>query len=435
MWSDITRSYHDVITHVTPGPNNISYPIAMLLLPGALLIPPSVLTHRQLYSLFMPIIYGLLLRSWSQMHGIDVLSVDLALWSFNLLVFRDPRATFKRVWVKPAAARDSDGGGKDHVWDEPYPSKLSARIPWVFSMVVSFRYLNWKIGDPRHDRTQPPQTVARSAYLKTIIINVLSCYVLMDLACSYVQIDPYFFRAMSIDTPFPPLTPKTPAIFALLQRLPPRLVRSAILAAQIYSAVRLMFTLPCLMVVPLGILPDEWSPHTWPAFFGPFSAVWESGLRGLWGTWWHQQNRHIMSTPGRAFNKLLCISSTSTVGYASLTISAFFFSGIIHMGLVPPEPPPSEFPVYLIRLNIGLFFWVQALGFGIELVATRLFRGVSQKVPPMILKVFVLIWTAGWLSLTLPLFARSFLGLKYWDIYPLPTSIIQGLSGNGWLRW
>lgn len=438
MWSSIAQSYDHTITHITPGPNNISYILAMLLLPTALLIPPSVLRHRQLCCLFLPLIYALLLRSWSQMRSVDVLSVDLALWSFNLLAFRDPRATFKRVWVKRDSSTVSGNRREDHsshVWDEPYPSDLSARIPWVLAVILSFRYTHWKIGDEHHDQTQPPKTASRSTYLKKTFIVVLCNYLLLDVARSYVETDPYFFHPMSIDTPFPPFTPKIPVAFAFLRLLPPRLVRASCLAGQLCSAVNLLFNLPSLLAAAIGILPDEWSPHTWPGFFGPFSAVSTSGLRGLWGTWWHQTNRHIMSTPGRAFNKLLGISATSTAGYVSLTISAFFFSGLIHVGLVPPEPPPSEVPLHIIRLNIALFFWAQAVGFGIELLAIRLLGRFAQKLPSVVTRVVIFSWTAAWLCLTLPLITRAFIGLKYWEIYPLPTSIVQGISGNGWYRW
>ena len=440
VWSSIAQSYHHTITHVTPGPNNISYILAFLLLPISLLIPPSVLTHRQLCCLFLPLIYALLLRSWSQMHGVDVLSVDLALWSFNILAFRDPRATFKRVWVKrnSSAVQTSEQNETDHpshAWDESYPSNLSARIPWVAAALLSFRYTHWKIGDPHHDQTQPYKAVTRGAYLKQASLLILSNLLLLDVARSYAETDPYFIQPMSIDTPIPPSPPSTPTIFVLLRLLPPRLVRIASLSGQFYSSVSLMFNLPSLLAAAIGILPDGWSPHTWPGFFGSFSAVSTAGLRGLWGTWWHQINRHIMSTPGRAFNKLLGISGTSTAGYASLTISAFFFSGLIHVGLVPPEPSHPKVPVNMIRLSIALFFWVQAVGFGIELVAIRLLSGLAQKLPPAVTRVLVFSWTAVWLCLTLPLLAHAFIGLKFWELYPLPISIVQGLSGNGWLCW
>lgn len=436
MSSSNLQFYDSIITHVVPGPNNISYFVAMLLLPTALLIPPSILSHRQLYSLFLPLIYACQLHSYFQMGCIDVLSVDLALWSYCLLAFRDPRRTFKRVRVKSkSSVAQSAEPERGQVWDEAYPEDFWSRIPWVLTLMVSFRYTNWKIGEPSHDHAQPCKGLTRRKYLKSVSISMLQNYLLLDLAAAYLQTDPYFFQRMSIDTPFPPSTPETSAVFAPLKLLPPRLVRASTIAAQTYAAVNILFTLPALLGVALGILPDEWSPHTWPMAFGSFSAVSTKGIRGLWGSWWHQANRHITSTPGRGLNDLLGISTSSTLGFASLVTSAFFFSGVTHIGLIPPQPLAPDVSVNEMKLHMGALFWVQIAGFGIEFIFTSLFRTYISRLPSWVTRCFVIIWTATWLCMTLPLLTLPFRGMNYWEAYPVPISPAQGLQGKGWFTW
>ncbi|MCJ1470274.1 hypothetical protein MMC07_008919 [Pseudocyphellaria aurata] len=432
------QSYGHIITHLSPGPHpkNISYFLAVFLLPTALLIPPSALSHRQLCFLFLPLIWIFQVRAFSQMGCVDVLGVDLALWSYCLLAFRDPRRTFKRVRVRSnSSIAESDETKKRQVWEEEYPSDLWSRIPWVLTLMVSFRYTNWKIGEPSHDRQQPCKGLTRQKYLKMVSISTLQHYLLLDVAAAYLQTDPYFFQPISIDTPFNLSTTETPAAFAPLKLLPPRLVRASIIAAQIYAAVNILFTLPALLAVALGVLPDEWSPHTWPMFFGPFSAVSTKGIRGLWGRWWHQTNRHITSTPGRGLNNLLGISSSSNMGFAALVTSAFFFSGLTHIGLIPPQPLATDVSVNEMRLHMGALFWVQILGFGIELVVIGLLGKNTSRLPSWAARFLTLSWTAAWLCMTLPLVTLPFRGMKYWEAYPVPFSPAQALLGKGWFTW
>ena len=449
--AELSESYKHLTRHVVPGPQTYSYFLPYLLLPLALLTPPSVLSKTQLASVFLPAIYACLIHSWYTA-GIDVLSVDLALWSFVMLVCRDPRGTHRRVRLsRRSGGFDSVGGngkceGDDageevvDVVEEAYPRTLAKRIPWVMTLLVSLRMNGWKIGDPSHDRKQPPARMSRSAYFMHAINIAVQSYLLLDAAASYVQTDPYFTTpGMAVDHPFPPPSVEMPTWIIMLRLLPPRLVRCSMIAAQSYGAVTNMFY-PALTFTlglnAIGILPYEWSAHTWPLPFGHFSAIPKQGLRGLWGGWWHGVNRQITATPGRWLAQVLGIATKSLMGYALLTISAFFFSGVLHMGLVPPEPQASQMSAVWIRLYIGGFFWAQILAFGFELAASKLVaRFIPQALHWSATKALVTAWTAAWLCLTLPLLLVAFRELRYWHIYPVPVSLLQGLSGKGWWTW
>lgn len=440
-FSELAHAYKYLTHHVVPGPNSTSYFIPFLLLPAALLTPPSVLSRYQLALLFLPAIYACQIHSW-YIAGIDVISVDLALWSFVLLVCRDPRRTHKRVWVHmPAASGDGKGSGEGGgvVVEEPYPEALAKRIPWVFTLLVSLRLTGWKIGDPSHDRTQPPVRLSRSEFLRHAVSTAFQSYLILDAAAFYAGTDPYFtVSGMEVDDPFPPPSAGMATWLVILRLLPPRLVRTSVIAGQAYAMVTGMFYVPLILMVGLnavGFLPDEWSPQTWPLPFGRFSAVSGGGLRGLWGKWWHGVNRQFTAPPGRSLAQALGIPTKSTLGFALLTISAFFFSGVMHIGLIPPEPQ-SQFSVRSMRLHVAGFFWAQIPAFGIELAVSKLVAHfVPQALDWSVTRIVVVAWTASWLCLTLPLLAVPFRELWYWHHYPIPVSLLQGLSGKSWWTW
>ena len=438
-WSDLIQFYDHLTRHIVPGPRSISYFIPFLILPVALLIPPSILSHRQLYIVFLPLIYACQIHAWLQIGGLEVISLTLTLWSFVLLVLRDPRRTHRRIRL---TAPSGTGRGSER-WrggfvEEGYPESLAKRIPWVLTLLVSIRLAGWKIGDRSHDKMQPAPRLTRVAFSKHAFIIIAQAFVTLDAASCYVLTDPFFVTpGMSVDEPFRPPSEELPTLLNALRILPPRLLRSTVLAGQVYAMVTSMFYLPTIPVVALnaiGAVPDEWSPHTWPLSFGNFSAVGERGLRGLWGSWWHQFNRNITSAPGRELAQVMGIPTTSTLGYSFLTVSAFSFSGVIHMGMIPPEPASSLMSANMMRLYLAAFFWAQIPAFQIELVVSKL---VATSVPSVsrfpATRILVLLWVGGWLSLTLPLLSVPFRELGYWRYFPLPVSLFRGLAGKGHL--
>ena len=422
-WQRLITFYTHLTRHIVPGPNSSCYFFPFILFPAALLIPPSTLSHRQLCLFFLPIIYACQIHAW-MISGVDVVSINLTLWSFVLLVWRDPRRTHRRIWVSQEMKREE-------LEEEAYPAELTGRIPWVLTLLVSLRLTGWKIGEPSHDQTQPPPGTSRLRFLKTALSTVIQSYFILDASSCYVQNDPYFTSSMSIDAPL-----DSGSAFHSL--LPPRLLRSSILAAQIYAIVPGLFflpTLPALGLNALGYLPNEWSPQTWPEFFGSFSAIGDRGLRGLWGSWWHGMNRQITATHGGAMAEMLGVPSKSSFRFMMLTTSAFFFSGIVHMGMIPPEPK-SEISANMMRLYVAAFFWAQIPAFGIELAASKFFAHFAPNVTGKpIVKPLIFVWVAAWLCLTLPLLPIPFREIGYWKYHTVPVSVLKGLTGRGWVTW
>ena len=471
MHIDLTYSY--LTHHIVPGPQSFSYFVPLILLPTALLIPRTLLSKWTSIALFMPAMTLATLHAWTKMGGVDVISVDALLWAVYLLILRDPWNGFSYVGRATEYNPENGGGGEKHSisgnlkengslsyhgvdgdgakttsslrylqggnsYEQAYPHSLKERLPWVFTLLTSIRMQNWKIGRPSHDKAQPPAaaSVNRRSFLVRTLISSIRGFLVLDLTRAYVSYDSYF-----TDTNVPIWAPHA---IPWLPFVPPRLLRSAIIGSQAWACISELFYLPCLLPVGLnatGILPDEWSPHTWSPYFGPSQVVLFCGVRGFWGQYWHQSMRSFASEPGYAIADLLSLKRGGLVRYATITTVAFGLTGCIHVGLVPPEPLHATVGVNAIRLSIAAFFWVQPIAMFVEVLTIRV---VSRLVPTyswqseLGLKCRLIgngIWLTAWFTFCLPLLGEAARQLGYWRIWPLPVSIWKGVRGEGWIAW
>ena len=460
MYTSFLQFYEHLTTHIIPGPNSISYFTPLLLLPCALLIPPSTLSNLKLSCVFLPLIYACIIHTWIWGGGIDVISANVALWSTDLIALQDPRGTYRRIHVPdlspPKPKEDithkssetepllqdevaDPPDDKPQSWEEAYPDKLYRRICWVLTLLISIRLSYWKIGDSHHDKTQPPIRLTCTAFLSWAASIIVYSFLVLDSAAFVAQFDSYFIDStIGIDTPLL-LAPNAPAALSFLSFLPPRIHRCSIIAAHIYGVITLggALGIPLILIANyFGLISDLWSPQSWPMFFGPFSAVADRGMRGLWGTWWHQTMRYPTSFPGRRLAQALRVKGNSTLDYSFRTISAFFFSGVIHMGLVPPEPQYATMPTSVVRLYVAMFFWVQAVAFAVELLVSKIMKRVSPDFAcTTAARLLTLIWVSAWLCLTIPIVAVALKELGYGLVYPIPVSVWNGLTGRAWLTW
>ena len=161
-------------------------------------------------------------------------------------------------------------------------------------------------------------------------------------------------------------------------------------------------------------------------------------------------NRITTAAPGRALAEALGLKVAAApegearklgwravAGYLIVACSAFGFSGLMHMGLVPPVPRGTSMSPGEMRWRVAAFFWMQIPGFAVELlvskVATKIF---SKEVRTSVLcKALTLVWTAAFLCVTLPIMFPAFRELGYWKVWPMPVSVVHGLTGQGWVPW
>ncbi|MCJ1248467.1 hypothetical protein MMC30_005685 [Trapelia coarctata] len=471
MSSQLYDSYQYLITHIVPGPNSISYFIPVLILPSALLIPPSFLSKTALASLFLPIIYACFAHSCLHGGGLDVLSLDVVIWATVLLGLQDPRGTYKRIHLTSNPSRQTsaetepkstpcNGGKKDEsqdsepplrpsrispltTWEEPYPPTFLRRLPWVFTLIFSIRLCNWRISSPQHDAKQPHASISRLAYIRRSLLIASTSFLILDTAAICVKNDPYFLSpTLGITSALPPVSANSIWPLSIYHLLPPPIARVLILCGHIYP----LLTLPsALLSLPLLLLPEPWSPHTHPPLFGSFAAIPRRGLRGLWGQWWHQLMRYLTSLPGASLSRALGLRPGSRKDYICRVIVSFGLSGCIHMGLVPPEPRyATTWGKWGTRGWIAGFFWVQVIGFGVEVVVEGWWKragwgksGVwAGRWGRWVRAVAVMLWVLCWVALTVPMVGVAGKELGWFVPYPLPVSFwTRQIYGEGALFW
>lgn len=434
-------TYHHLTHHIVPGPQSISYIIPIILLPTALLIPRSVLSRWQNVCLFLPLSLAFTIHAWIQMGCIDVITVDVFLWTLCLLVLKDPWENFRYVAIPGSPSEQEhrmelrDGKTLQKRQDDQgvsYPTDLAGRVPWILTLISSIRLNGWKTGRPSHNiwSTQRIQ-ISRTTFARQALICFIRGYLTLDATRAYQSFDPYFSDlAIPISSPLP---------FREIGFVPPRLFRALIMMAQVWAVISQFIYLPCLLLIGLnaaGRLPDEWSPHTWQPIFGNASVVLSYGIRGFWGRYWHQAMRVFASAPGEALCDSLELGSRSLARFMFITTIAFGLSGIIHMGLVPPEPLYATTSANEIRLLVAVFFWLQPLGMLIELYLVKLLSAIfGGKLGTMIRVAVHVVFFVAWFTFCLPIFGEAARQLGYWCVWLVPISLWKGLRGEGWIAW
>jgi hypothetical protein len=440
-------AYDKLVNQIVPGPQSLSYFLPLLILPLAFCIPPWIASKQTLCMVTLPIITASLIHAWIVMGGIDVISFDLLLHAYHLLLFNDPRRDFKRMIEIPKTVlvktqtSGLDNTGKDEPTtkyiEQPYPTKWSERLPWIGTLLISMRFIDWKIASPSHDTKQParhPHPPSHFRFISTAVLRTITGYIVMDLTSAWTQQDPYFKTfGVGVDSALPGSTG--------LSLVPPRLLRSTVMALQVWASVGQQFQLPCILPVVLhyfGYIPDAWSPHLWPPFFGSFASIFTSpsslaAIRGFWGRYWHQTLRFYCSSLGVWSADKLNLRRKSWKRYALLSGTTFFFSGVVHIGLVPPNPMFATDSANHIRGLILSFFWLQPVGFAVEMLVSRGLRRMGMQKEMLV--VLNAAWFVGWCCLVLPLLGEAGRNLGYWRVWPVPVSLWKGVREGVWFMW
>ncbi|KAI4165676.1 MAG: hypothetical protein LQ342_000618 [Letrouitia transgressa] len=329
---------------------------------------------------------------------------------------------------------------------QPLPSTFLHRLDWVLDLTLNFRGLRWTHQIPgtyppppwitAHldpSSSPPPPSSSKSTYptrtsiirsaFPTFILNALS----LDLLKTLASYDPYFATHSPSAHPSP---------FPL-----PRLTRLTITLLLTYTSLQNIVLLsPLVLNYALGprILGAHASPWLYPPYFGPLSALPESGLPGFWGTWWHQIFRCAFSAAGSSLSTALAalniIPHHHRKPLRTLTtlLTAFVLSGLLHASasstLLSPRTRPR---------NSFLFFAVQPAGILAQRAASAWLAAwdISPKFPGWARRSVNVAVVVGWALLTGPLIADEFAGGGIWLYEPLPLSLGRGLKGDGWWRW
>lgn len=405
-------------------------------------------------------------------YGIGLLNAWAVLWTASLIIFNDARADFRRLEEHSRTSSDGDAQGtatgagdtsaeglrKRHAdrlingtsnpkyqqdssksvqycW-QPLPPTFRHRLDWVLDLVSNFRGTRWNYQitslppPPSHiqkflsNPSLPPPNaesqLTRRDLLRRDLPNFILCIFALDVLKTLTLQDPYYWG----------LPPSTPSPFSY-----PTATRLLLSVTFVYSSLLTIYLLaPLIFGVLLG--PEIIGQHAWPwlyaPYFGPPSQVWEKGIAGLWGGWWHQLFRYAFEQAGEFAGRVIGWEKTSQRGMMFRVIVAFACSGLLHASasyasLGHTRPIRGAFT----------FFMLQPVGIIAQKAVTGWMKslGLREKMPLWLRHAGNLAAVVGWCFLTGPNIADDFAATGIWLYEPLPISPLRGLRGEGWWCW
>lgn len=369
----------------------------------------------------------------------------------------DVRRDFKRILRTFRNGELSGEEEKPKV--EAYPDSRIQRLMWVASAYTSIQLNGWLVGNKSHDAKQLENTrniVTFKALFRHVAFKCALYYCMLEAIYHFglVTSNPNFVKTANASFHEPSVLGNALSLGSLLAYL------YAALALYTYY-VPMMLALIASYLVPSLRSHQTLSPLIIAPYEGPFTAIWRPtsrrrtwGLRAFWGSVWHQNMRYITAVPGLAVSSALSLRKGGFAHYAVVACSAFFFSGIIHMGMIPPFPLYTNVPAMQLRLLLATFFWLQPIGVLLETVVDGFFRkmvpaennshdssravskNIDNQAPHLVVQLLIVVWTCAFMSYvtwtTGRIVGRE---MGWWNLHASPVSIVSMLRGEAdWCR-
>lgn len=346
------------------------------------------------------------------------------------------------------------------IW-QGYPDHpFLERLDWVLDLMANFRGMawNWRIpnlpnpprevlkqlslhGDPRNrnshrsGRNVNDHTfLGRDALLRRSLRALLVGYIALDVIKTLIIHDP-FFSSGNFDLPGPTYLPpflSSSKIFMKSQRL---------LLAQlaVYWALQTIFQTASLFFVGIlgseriGVRGQNW---VYPAEWGSYGTVFDRGLSGWWGNWWHQSFRFAFESPGKKIVKLLSLDPRSLSAkvlqlFIAFSISGFLHANASHTSIGATRPIRGPFS----------FFILQPFGIVAQMIFSQLLKraGITRYVPKPVRQTFNFVFVHMWFFYTAPLFIEDVAAGGQFLYEPIPISFLRGMGlgteGDSFYCW
>jgi hypothetical protein len=341
-----------------------------------------------------------------------------------------------------------------YAW-RPFPtSSFLHRLDWVVDLMVSFRGVTWSwrianLPDPpvqvlevprdwnarhiRSARVKRNTYTKKEALLRTSLLNFIKGYILVDVLKTLSLHDPFFWGFTDAQPPshFPSLIRSSATLT--------RTYRLILAQLGIYYTLQTAFQLgPLLFVGLLGSTTIGVSGEYWvyPPEWGSYHSVFDRGLAGWWGEWWHQTFRFFFDAPAKRAVQLCGMEQSSLLAKTSHLFIAFSLSGFVH-GCASYTSIGDTRPLR----GAFLFFLLQPVGILIQrAVSQRLAAlGISHRTPTLVKHVANFVFVHIWFFYTAPLLVDDAAqgGQFLWE--PVPVSFARALGlgtvGDSWWCW
>lgn len=259
--------------------------------------------------------------------------------------------------------------------------------------------------------------------------NLIFGYIMLDVVKTLCIHDPYFSGLTAWPAPNYFLDSlKDSAILVRCCRLP-------LAMFCIYLALQTIFALaPIVFVGFLGAkrVGVRGEPWMYPEEWGSYSIIFDAGLAGWWGVWWHQTFRYAFEAPASwILRQFPALNDAGPRARAVQLFTAFCLSGFLHASgsytsIGETRPLSGSF----------LFFLLQPLGIVVQIMIVERLR---LKDVPSVLKAFNFIYTHVWFYYTAPFLIDDFVKSGIYLYEPVPVSFLRalgfGAEGDSWWCW
>lgn len=342
------------------------------------------------------------------------------------------------------------------VW-QPYPvNSLIERVDWVLDLFTEFRGITWNWRNAIFPN--PPKSIRdeigyagnvgaadlnpyrvpkiemkahpdKKELLRSAAFRFVFGYLTLDLLKTICLHDPYFTGF--VDEPAPLWLPSLITNSFVLTRIYRMFIGMIAIKTILYTifAMGPLFFVGLLGSDLIGVRGEPWGyPHEW----GSFMSVFDKGLEGWWGVWWHQTFRFAFEAPGRRLVQYLKLEPKSLIAKAIQLVVAFTLSGTLHacgsFGALG-ESNPFHGPF--------TFFFLQPFGIGVNML---LRTGMKHlKFPQAVQWIVNFTWTHFWFYFTAPLLVDDFARSGTFLAEPYPISPLRALGfgtpGDSWWCW
>lgn len=341
-----------------------------------------------------------------------------------------------------------------YIWQRfPSEAPLLDRLGWATDLVLSFRGAGWsssisilpKPETPTSIKDGCPVCVASvpsvtkcgfeyvhppAAFLRHRLKVFTAACLMLDFLATFMMKDPYFVfgRERSVDYALP---------WYLVGLSPWRLeaYRQLFSISGAFAAVAAAYSLTDMVhfYATRYCNPSRNIPWMYASAFGSFGEVFDRGLAGFWGSWWHQTFRQQFLGPAAFLLKKRVIRKGTAAGNLVALLSCFAMSGLLHgMGSLSAVPHTKLWrqPVFFLLQGIGMIVQQQ-----LALLVKRVLPATSVPVRRAGNALFTLLW----LYATAALFNDDMADMGLWLLEPVPFSVFRaagfGFPGDAIWRW
>ncbi|KAJ6790259.1 hypothetical protein PWT90_09862 [Aphanocladium album] len=360
--------------------------------------------------------------------------------------------------ASPTQPHFANSGNHDvescYIWQRfPSEAPLLSRLGWATDLVLSFRGAGWNHSISVLPRPHTPKTIKDGERVDKSSVRLVSdcgfeykhtlsaflwhrlrlfafSYLLLDFLGTFMMKDPYFVvgRERCVHHALP-------GYLVGLSSWRLEAYRQLLSISGAWAAVAAGYSVADM--VSYGFASYFWPSRNIPWIYvsavGSFGEVFDRGLAGFWGSWWHQTFRMCFMGPATFLYNMGVIRKRTATGSLVALLSSFAASGLLHsMGSLSAMPKTKLW-------SQPVFFLLQAAGIIVQQQLASTGRALFPNAGVILQRAANASFALVWLCATAAFFNDDMAAMGLWLLEPVPFSFCRlmglGFPGDAAWRW